>query len=122
MLSEEKQFLDSISLFADTQIPEDLVTRMPQVSELEGLLAFLSVKLKDNFSAHSGHKFRIRDINEKIDILRRQLAEISGPGKKLKREIVVDLTGAKPGNGEYQCFLYGKRCVLAADLRGPGEL
>ena len=96
VLSEEKQFLDSISLFADTQIPEDLVTRMPQVSELEGLLAFLSVKLKDNFSAHSGHKFRIRDINEKIDILRRQLAEISGPGKKLKREIVVDLTALSP--------------------------
>ncbi|MEK6568441.1 MAG: mucoidy inhibitor MuiA family protein, partial [Candidatus Omnitrophota bacterium] len=92
VLSEEKQFLDSIRLFAHTQIPKDLVTRMPQASELEGLLAFLGVKLKDNFSAYSGHKFRIRDINEKIDILRRQLAEISGPGKKLKREIVVDLT------------------------------
>lgn len=92
VLSEEKQFLDSIRLFADTQIPKDLVTRMPQTSELEGLLAFLDVKLKDNFSAYSGHKFRIRDINEKIDILRRQLAEISGPSKKLKREIVVDLT------------------------------
>ena len=80
------------------------------------------MKLKDNFSAHSGHKFRIRDINEKIDILREAVGRDIRAGQKIEAGDCRGFAARKPGNGEYQCFLYGKRCVLAADLRGPGEL
>lgn len=96
IITEEKQFLDSIRLYADIQVPKDLVTKMPQVSDLENLLKFLDAKLKDNFSLYSEYKFKIRDINEKADALKRQLDEISGLSKKLKRAIAVDLMTVKP--------------------------
>ncbi len=95
ILLEEKQFLDSIRLYADAQIPKDLATKMPQVSDLENTFKFLDAKLKENFSGYSEYEFSLRALNEKLDVLKRQLAEISGSLKKLKRSIIVDLTAIK---------------------------
>lgn len=95
ILNKERQFLDSIRLFSNVQIPKDLVTKMPQAQELEAMLKFLDTKLKENYSAYIDCELKIRDIVDKIDVLKRQLSEISGPAKKLKREIVVDLKVSK---------------------------
>lgn len=98
ILNKERQFLDSIRLYADVQIPKDLVTKMPQTQELEAMLKFLDTKLKENYSAYIECELKVRDIVEKTDVLKRQLAEISGPAKKLKRSIVVDLEVLKAGS------------------------
>ena len=98
ILDEEKKFLDSIRLYADVQVPKDLATKMPQVTELENMLKFLVTKLKENFSAHFEYEFKMRDINDKLDALKRQLSEISGSIRKLKRSIVVDIAAVKAGS------------------------
>ncbi len=91
ILSEEKEFLDSIRLFSDSQIPKDLVTKFPGVDELQKLLAFLDSKLKDNFSQGLQIEVDIRELNRKIDVLKRELAQVSGPAQKIKRSIAVEL-------------------------------
>ena len=91
LLSEEKNFLDSIRLFSRDQIPKDLVTKMPKAQELEETLKFLDGKLKENYALVMEAELKIRDLNKKIDVLNRELSQISGPSKKLKRSIVVDL-------------------------------
>ncbi|OGX25957.1 MAG: hypothetical protein A3J51_01810 [Omnitrophica WOR_2 bacterium RIFCSPHIGHO2_02_FULL_45_21] len=98
ILSEEKKFLDSIRFYADVQTPKDLATKMPQVAELDNMLKFLGTKLKDNFSSFIDYEFKIRDINSKADALKRQLAEVSGPSRKLKRSIIVELEALQAGN------------------------
>lgn len=95
---EEKQFLDSIRLYSGEQLPKELITKMPQAKELEDILTFLDVKLKDNFSQVIETELKIRELGKRIDVLSRELAQVSGPVKKLKRSIVVDLEVLKPGS------------------------
>ncbi|MCM8789424.1 MAG: mucoidy inhibitor MuiA family protein [Candidatus Omnitrophica bacterium] len=96
ILAEEKEFLDSIRLFSKDQIPEDLVTKMPTAQDLDNTYKFLDVKLKDNFAQGMDAELKIREVQKKIDVLRRELAEVSGSQRKLKRSIVVELEVLKP--------------------------
>lgn len=98
ILSQEKQFLDSIRLFSNGQLPKDLVTKMPQVKELEDMLKFLDTKLRENYTQVVDTELKIREIGKKIDVLNRELAQISGHYKKLKRSILVEVEVLKSGN------------------------
>ncbi|MFA4888965.1 MAG: mucoidy inhibitor MuiA family protein [Candidatus Omnitrophota bacterium] len=95
ILSEEKQFVDSIRLFSNVQIPKDLVTKIPSTQDLDGLLQFLGSKLKEINSHVIDLELNIRETQKKIGVLQRQLSEISGPREKLRRSIVVDVQAAK---------------------------
>jgi len=97
LLLEEKNFLDSIRLFSRDQIPKDLVTKMPTPNDLDSMLKFLDTKLKENYSGVMEVELKIRELTNKIDVLRRELSQISGPQKKLERSILVELEVLKPG-------------------------
>jgi uncharacterized protein (TIGR02231 family) len=97
LLLEEKSFLDSIRLFSGGQIPKDLVTKVPTPQELEGTLGFLDAKLRSNYSAVMDCELKMRSLAEKIDVLERELAQISGPMDKMKRSIIVDAQVNKGG-------------------------
>ncbi len=98
LLLEEKNFLDSIRLFSHNQIPKDLVTKMPTPDDLDKMLKFLDTKLKENYSQIREAELSIREKQKKIEVLKRQLSQIRGPVRKLKRSIVVELQIQKPGN------------------------
>ncbi len=98
LLSDEKSFLDSIRLFSNRQLPEDLVTKMPATKDLDDLLKFMDVKLKENYAQVLDCEIRARELRNKIDALTRELNNISGPAKKLKRSIEVEAEVLKPGN------------------------
>jgi uncharacterized protein (TIGR02231 family) len=98
VLAEEKQYLDSIRLFANQKIPEDLVTKMPSAQELEATLVFLDTKLKANFARGQELDIAVRESQKKLEVLHRELAEISGSGRKLKRSIVVEIEVVKAGS------------------------
>jgi uncharacterized protein (TIGR02231 family) len=97
LLLEEKNFLDSIRLFSRDQIPKDLVTKTPTPKDLDEILKFLDTKLKENYSAVMDCELKIRDLENEVDVLKRQLSQISGPQRKLKRSILVDLEVLKSG-------------------------
>lgn len=96
VLAEEKEFLDSIRLFSGEQIPKDLVTKMPPAKDLDDTLKFLTTKLKENYTQVINTEINIRELQKKINVLKRELAQISGPAKKLKRSITVELEVLKP--------------------------
>lgn len=50
LIAEEREYLRSIRLFAGQQIPEDLVTKMPEVTTLDSLDTFLKQKWQDTYS------------------------------------------------------------------------
>jgi len=97
MLMEKKKFLNSITLFSNTQIPQDLVTKMPQISDLENILNFLDTELKENYTQFLDCELKIRDLKNKTEALKRELSQISGVQRKLKRSIIVELEVFKAG-------------------------
>lgn len=97
VLLEEKNFLDSIRLFSAEQIPKDLVTKTPTPEELEDTFKFLDTKLRENYSQVMDTELKMRDLMNKVDVLKRELVQISGPQRKLKRSILVDLEVLKSG-------------------------
>ncbi len=125
-LFEEKGFLDSIRLFSGGQIPKDLVTRMPVAKDLDDTLKFLDNALKENYSQVIECELKMRGLRDKIDVLNRELSEISGPNKKMKRSITVDLEVLKPGDfvlnisylvrGAYWQPIYEARADFAKSL------
>lgn len=100
VLSEEKQFLDSIRLFSNVQIPKDMITKMPAIKDLDDTFKFLDTRLKENYLQIIELELSTRELYKKIDVLRKELAQISGPQRKLKRIIRVDLEALKPANSE----------------------
>ncbi|HZK10895.1 MAG TPA: mucoidy inhibitor MuiA family protein [Atribacterota bacterium] len=97
ILMEKKKFLDSITLFSDEQIPQDLITSMPQISDLENILIFLDTELKDIYTQTLDCELEMRDLNNKLETLKRELSQVSGVQSKLKRSIIVELEVLKEG-------------------------
>jgi uncharacterized protein (TIGR02231 family) len=97
LLLEEKNFLDSLRFYSREQLPKELITKMPSPAELDSTYKFLDVKLRENYAAVMDCEIKIREINSKIDVLRRELAQISGPVRKQKRSIIVDMEVLKAG-------------------------
>jgi len=97
ILIEKKEFLNSITLFSNEQIPQDLITRMPQISDLENILSFLDTELKDIYAQTLDCELEMRDLNNKLETLKRELSQISGVQRKLQRSIMVELEVLKEG-------------------------
>jgi uncharacterized protein (TIGR02231 family) len=100
VLTEKKKFLNSITLFSNEQIPQDLVTRMPPISDLENILNFLDTELKENYIQALDCELQIRDLTNKIETLQNELSQISGVQEKLKRSIIVELEVLKEGTAD----------------------
>jgi len=97
VLMEKKEFLNSVTLFSNEQIPQDLITRMPQISDLENILFFLDTELKDIYAQALNCELEMRDLTNKVETLKRELSQISGVQRKLKRSIIVELEVLKEG-------------------------
>jgi len=97
-LADEKQFLDSVRLFSDGQIPKDLVTRMPPAKELDDTLKFLSTRLKENYNKVIDANLNLRELDKKIQALKQELSAVQGPGRKLTRSIEAQIEVEKPGS------------------------
>jgi uncharacterized protein (TIGR02231 family) len=100
VLTEKKKFLNSITLFSNEQIPQDLVTRMPPISDLENILNFLDTELKENYTQALDCELQIRDLENKVETLQKELSQISGVQEKLKRSIIVELEVLKEGTAD----------------------
>jgi uncharacterized protein (TIGR02231 family) len=98
VLNQEKEFLNSLNLFAGQQIPKDLVTKMPTTDELGGVLKFLGGSSADIEGKKEELRLKIRALNKEKDALNRQLAEMRNTNQQMQRSIVIDLECLTAGN------------------------
>lgn len=98
VLQQEREFLNSVKLFAGEEIPKDLVTTMPPVENLKGLRSFLSGELNDVESKREDIRIKVRALTREKDALARELSALRGSGGQMKRNLVVDLECGRPGN------------------------
>ena len=97
LLLEKKKFLDSITLFSEGQIPQDLVTNIPAIGDLKNILNFLDTELKGYYSQGFNCDIETRNLKNKVSVLKKELSQISGAQKKLKRSIIAELEVLKSG-------------------------
>ena len=98
LLADEKNYLDSLRFFSQTQLPKDMITRVPSPAELEGTLKFLDTKLREHFNSVMESDLKTRELQNKLQALRQELSKIEGPAQKIKRSIVVELDAQKAGS------------------------
>lgn len=100
VLAEERDFLESVRLFSGEQISKDLITKMPQVTDLESTAKFLSDKLNTNYKRQLEIEKEKREVNKKINALQRELSQITSRRNLnlVKRYIVVDIEATKAGS------------------------
>ncbi|MFC1709013.1 mucoidy inhibitor MuiA family protein [Candidatus Omnitrophota bacterium] len=100
VLAQEREFLESIKLFSGEQISKDLVTKMPQVADLENTANFLTEKLNKNYERQLEIEKEKREANKKISVLRRELSQLASyrNSNLVKRFIVVDIEAVKAGS------------------------
>jgi len=93
----KKQLLDAVLSFSSDQLPEDMATKMPQAKELGDLLGFLDTSYKDYYAVLQGLDAKERDIRKQLDVLQRELAQVSR-SQKMKRSISVDVEAVRAGS------------------------
>ncbi|MGE5280133.1 MAG: DUF4140 domain-containing protein, partial [Deltaproteobacteria bacterium] len=93
----QAEFFDSLRFFAREQLPEDLVTKVPPVKEIEELAQFLQASLKQNRDEALELQDEMRQVQKDIEVVRRDLGELSRPGKTV-RSVAVDIQVAKAGS------------------------
>jgi uncharacterized protein (TIGR02231 family) len=71
---------------------------MPAMKDLDDTYKFLDSKLRGNYAQFIDAELQIREINKKVDVLRRELSQLSGRTQKVKRTIVVDVEATKATN------------------------
>ncbi|MDD2752776.1 MAG: mucoidy inhibitor MuiA family protein [Candidatus Omnitrophica bacterium] len=122
-IAEEKQFLDSVRLFSQGQLPKELVTKMPAAKDLDDTLKFLGTRLKENYNKAMDSELASRDLQKKIEVVQRKLTQVSGPGGKLKRSIEVELEVSKPMNLDLSAsyLVYGASWQPLYDARASVE-
>ncbi len=120
ILDKQKEFLDSVKLYAGQQIPKDLVTKMPSPAELEGTLNFLGSQLNGLETKKEDIRLKTRDLQKEKEKLERELEEVRGGAEqKQSHSILVDVDAGKSGkltvNVTY--LVYGVRWYPMYDAR-----
>lgn len=94
---QQREWLYSLKLFSQKQLPQDFVTKMPAIKDLGELLKFLDDNLKSNYAVSYDLELKIREIDKKIAAKKKELAGIDTPDKT-KRSIIIDVDVLKAGS------------------------
>lgn len=101
VLSQEREFIQSVKFQSGQQIPEDLITKMPSVEELNGLYQFIGDSLRQLAAREQEAQTTIRSYQEELNKLQRELSALQGGyAPKSERLVVVDVECSKAGSLE----------------------
>lgn len=98
VIADQKEFLNSLKLYAGEQLPKDLVTRMPTTIELGDMMKFIGTTREGLELASDEIRKKTRALNLELQKLQTELAGLNSGGAKLKRSIVVDVECLQSGN------------------------
>jgi uncharacterized protein (TIGR02231 family) len=97
-LAEEKRFFTSLTNFSGVEVPREIQTKMPAVKDLDELHKFIAGKLREGAAAVMEADLAARDLGTKLDVLKKELAQVGGHAKKVLTSIEIDLEVTRAGN------------------------
>ena len=96
-LDAQKEFIKSVQMYSNQQLPKELATKMPTVPELEGLVSFVGVQNTALQEKKQPIELHIRELNKEKEVLARQLSQLIQPLAASKHLIVVNVECLKKG-------------------------
>lgn len=100
VIAQEQEFLTSIKLFAQQQVPEDLVTKVPDVQQLGAVSDFIKTQWQDTFKRQLVNEQDIRAKNKTLEKLTKELAQLQRTRRREKQLISVEVDVQKAGELE----------------------
>ena len=95
-LEQKKLFLDSVRVFAGTQLPRDMVTKVPSAEELRATMAFLEEGIRSYGDASQALAIRQRDKDQERQALQNELNQLRSGSGRQQRVLDVSLDCAGP--------------------------
>ncbi len=89
VLEKKEEFLNSFINFSHAQIPKDLKTKFPSISDLENVLKFLEENLTKINKRRQGLNLKIEDLNEEIEVLEKELNSLRALSEKSRKVIQI---------------------------------
>ena len=106
---QQREFLASIQAASVQQIGKDIITKLPSAADISGLLTMIEDGLTSTYQKDVETDVTLRELQEELDKVRRELAQLRGSGGKQETAIVVELEAEREG-----------RFALEVSYRVPG--
>lgn len=97
ILNEQRAYVDSIKLFTGQQIPKDLVTKTPSVTDLDQLGQYVLKSYTDLETQQGVIRKDLRVLDFKKQALANDLGQLNANASKAKHSIAVDVQCVHPG-------------------------
>lgn len=96
-IESQKAFLKSVTMYSKDQLPKELATKMPTVTDLDSLVDFVGNKQSVLDQKRLETELRLRDLYKQKTVIEQQLNELQSPGSRMNRAIVVNVECLKKG-------------------------
>ncbi len=97
VLKKKQEYLDSLKFKAGEQLPKDIMTKMPAITDIEALEAYLARGYNLVYTAAEELRIKARDLDRQKKALEAKLQEITTNQQNVKRSIGVEVQCAKAG-------------------------
>lgn len=97
VFADKKEFLNSIRAASLEQVGKDLITKQPSVSDVASLATFLEKELMTMYQSLHQADLELRDMDEEVNRLERELGELRGSWDRKETSIEVDLEAESGG-------------------------
>jgi len=95
VLGKKESFLESLTDFSKTQIPQDIKTSFPDMQDLAKALEFLGSNLQEITAEKQSLDASMKEVAEKSEVLERELNALRSSGNKVKKVIEIVLNAQK---------------------------
>ncbi|MBI4979134.1 MAG: mucoidy inhibitor MuiA family protein [Spirochaetes bacterium] len=97
LIADEKRFIDTVILFAQRELPKEMNTKMPSGKELGDVYAYISNRLADYYARTFQQEIVMRDIDNKINVLRRTMQESTEGTALVKTSVEIPVYVERAG-------------------------
>ena len=89
LLGKKERFLDSLIEFSESQMPKEIQTHFPKTEDLNKSLLFIGSSFEKVYEKKQSLDTSIEEIENKINLLEKELATIRVPASKVKKVIEI---------------------------------
>lgn len=98
VLQQKREFLASIQAASVQQLGKDIVTKLPPVADVAGLVGFIEQGLAASWQQDQEADAKLRELSKELDRLNRELAQLQGQAWRAQADILVDVQAKDAGS------------------------
>jgi len=118
-LNTESKLVKSIGVYSGGQLSKEFITRQPKADEWDAMVGFQRENLARLSKEIQKEKIHGRQLERKLDTLRRKFQELQGQSARASQEVTVALSALSPGRFKLSlsCIVFGAQWFPTYDMR-----